>query len=285
MAAFRPSPALYPFDDKWFESSVGRMHYVDEGTGLSVLFLHGNPTWSFLYRRIIIELRERFRCVAVDHLGFGLSERPAGFGYTPAEHAQVLREFVDHLDLRDFVVMGQDWGGPIGTSVASSMPERVSGLILGNTWFWPIDRLSTKVFSRVMSSSLMQRRITEKNYFVERLIPLATDRKLTPEEMEHYRGVQPTPEARVGVARFPRELLASHSWLAEVERSVRNHLASKPVLLVWGMRDVAFSPKTHLPRMRSTFPNAVLVELPRAKHFIQEDAPSEIARAIAERFG
>ena len=285
MHEFRPSPALYPFESRWFQSSMGRVHYVDEGAGRPILFLHGNPTWSFLYRQIIKELRDRFRCVAVDHLGFGLSERPVGFGYTPAEHSEILRELVDHLELQDFLLMGQDWGGPIGLRVAASTPERVSGVILGNTWFWPVDRLATKIFSKVMGSPPMQRRILEKNYFVERLIPMGTDRKLTAEEMDHYRGVQPTPGARVGVARFPKELLASHAWLGELDQDVRNRLPSKPVLLVWGMRDFAFSPKTHLPRLRSIFTDSVLVELPRAKHFIQEDAPVEIARAIEQRFG
>jgi haloalkane dehalogenase len=96
---FTPSPALYPFDSRWLESFAGRVHYVDEGRGQPILMCHGNPTWSFLYRNAIRALRERFRCIAVDYLGFGLSERPPAYGYTPAEHAAVLRELVRELDL------------------------------------------------------------------------------------------------------------------------------------------------------------------------------------------
>jgi haloalkane dehalogenase len=170
-------------------------------------------------------------------------------------------------------------------SIASTRSDRVRGVVLGNTWFWPNRRLATIVFARVMSSGPMQRRILERNYFVERLMPMAMAKKLTPAEMDHYRGVQPTPEARVGVAAFPRQLLAAGPWLAELEGHVRASLAAKPALLVWGMRDFGIPPRGNIPRMRATFADCVVVELPRAKHFIQEDAPDDIAGAIAARFG
>ena len=134
---FTPSPRLYPFRSRWAETSAGRVHYVDEGRGRPLLFLHGNPTWSFLYRNLIQELRGDFRCVAVDYPGFGLSDRPAGYGYTPAEHAAVVGEVVDQLGLHGLIMMGHDWGGPIGLSMAAARAERIAGLILGNTWFGP----------------------------------------------------------------------------------------------------------------------------------------------------
>jgi haloalkane dehalogenase len=281
---FIPSRELFPFTSRWFDSSAGRVHYVDEGEGRPLLLLHGNPTWSFLYRGVITRLQDRFRCIAPDYPGFGLSDRPAGYGYTPAEHAAVIGELVAHLDLHDLVVMGQDWGGPIGSWVAASAPERIGGLVYGNTWFWPTTRLATIVFSRVMSSPPMQWAILQRNFFVERLIPAATARRLSREEMEHYRGVQSTPADRRGVAVFPRQLLAAKPWLAELAERVPQALGGKPVLLVWGMRDLAFAPGAFVPRMRATFSDVRVVELPKAKHFIQEDAPDDIASAIAERF-
>lgn len=120
---FTPSPELFPFESLWFESSVGPLHYIDEGSGRPLLLLHGNPDWSFLYRKIVLALRDGFRCLAVDYPGFGLSAHPAGYGYTAQEHAGVVGELVDALDLRDFLVMGQDWGGPIGMSVASERAD------------------------------------------------------------------------------------------------------------------------------------------------------------------
>ena len=281
---FKPSPALYPFDSRWLESSAGRIHYVDEGRGQPILMCHGNPTWSFLYRNVIRSLSDRFRCIAVDYPGFGLSERPRNYGYTAAEHAGVVRELVRELDLSGMIVMGHDWGGPIGTAVAGSDPARVSGLVLGNTWFWPADRRA-RVFSRVMSSRALQAAILKRNLFVERILPSGISRELSPEEMEHYRGVQPTAEARVGVAELPRQITAATPFLAELAESVPRRLGHKRVLVTFPMRDVAFKAGDVLPRMREAFSDIEIVELPDAKHYFVEDAPDEVAQAIAARFG
>jgi haloalkane dehalogenase len=279
---FRPDRSLYPFESRAFESAVGPVHYVDEGKGRPILLLHGNPTWSFLYRRIIQRLAGTMRCIAPDYPGFGLSERPAGYGYTAEEHAQVVGDLVAHLDLRDLIIMGQDWGGPIGVATALRHADRVSGLVMGNTWFWPTDRRINKVFSWVMSRP-MRGAVLERNYFVERLLPMGTARRLQPDEMAHYRGVQP-PGMREGVAEFPRQLVAAGPWLQRIADQVPQTLADRPLLLVWGLKDFAFNPAHFLPRWRATFPDHHFVPLPDAKHFIQEDAPEPIAEAILARF-
>jgi len=281
---FTPDPQLYPFESRWFDSSRGRIHYIDEGNGPPILFCHGNPTWSFLYRDIIVALRDRFRCIAPDYLGFGLSERPNGFGYKIDEHAGVVGEFVDHLGIDGFLTMGQDWGGPISMAVAVERAERVRGVVLGNTWFWPTDVLTTKIFSKVMSSPPMQRAILQRNFFVERMIPLGTEHRPSDAVMAQYRGVQPNPAARLGVAEMPKQILAARPLLEQLAREVPAKLGAKPALFVWGMKDFAFRPGPSIPRMRATFPDHVLVELPKAKHFIQEDAPDQIAAAFVERF-
>ena len=281
---FTPDPTLYPFTSRWFESSQGRVHYLDEGSGPVIMFFHGNPTWSFLYRDIIAGLRDQFRCIAVDYLGFGLSDRPSGFSYRIAEHAQVVGELVDHLNLDGFLTMGQDWGGPIGMAVAVERADRVRGVVLGNTWFWPAADLPTKAFSVVMGSPPMQWAILRRNFFVEKLIPAGTATRLTDAVMEHYRRVQPTPQARAGVARMPKEILAARPLLERLAREVPDKLGGKPALLVWGMKDPAFRPGPNVPRMRAAFSDHVFVELPDAKHFIQEDAPERITQAIRDRF-
>ena len=281
---FTPDPALYPFESRWFDSSQGRIHYIDEGEGPPLLLCHGNPTWSFLYRNIILALRDRFRCIAPDYLGFGLSDRPPGFGYKVDQHARVVGEFVDHLGLDGYLTMGQDWGGPVSMAVNVERADRVRGVVLGNTWFWPADTWSTKLFSRVMSSPPLQYAILQRNFFVERLIPMGTQHRPTAQVMEHYRAVQPNPEARKGVAEMPKQIMAAHPLLARLAEEVPAKLGSKPALLVWGMKDFAFRPGPTLPHMRAALPDHVLVELPDAKHFIQEDAPDEIAVAINERF-
>jgi haloalkane dehalogenase len=280
---FTPDRELYPFESRWFESSAGRVHYVDEGEGRVLLLLHGNPTWSFLYRHLISALRDAFRCIAVDYPGFGLSDRPPGYGYTPAEHSRVVGELVDSLELDGFLVMGHDWGGPIGTSVAAARSERVAGLVLGNTWFWPPER-SFRVFSAVMSSRPLQWAILKRNLFVERIIPAGVVRDLSDAEMQHYRAVQPTPEMRAGVAEFPRQIVAATPWLEQLSHDVRARLAPKRALITWPMRDVAFSARRVLPRVRSTFSDVHVVQLTQAKHYFQEDCSTQVASAIRERF-
>lgn len=134
----------------------------------------------------MVRLKDRFRCIAMDYPGFGLSVHPdEPYGYTPAEHAVVVRELVEHLDLHDVVVMGQDWGGPIGMDVASRMPERVGGLAMGNTWFWPADSFAMNFFSRVMSIAPIQALIIKRNQFRR-----SPDEAL-PEDQAHRRRVRP----------------------------------------------------------------------------------------------
>jgi haloalkane dehalogenase len=282
---FTPSAELYPFESHWFETNGIRVHYVDEGAGTPIIMCHGNPTWSFLYRKLIMRLRDRFRCVAVDYPGFGLSDHPQDYGYTPAEHAAVLGKLVDELGLDGFIVMGQDWGGPIGMSVALERADRVAGLVFMNTWFWPADRVAMKLFSRAMSSPPLQWLILHRNFFVERIMPRAVSHPLSSEEMDHYRGPQPTPEARRGVAEFPRQILAAGPWLQQLAERAPEALRDKPVLLIWAMKDIAFGNQATIDRWKTYFPTAAVVVLPEANHYVQEDAPDQIAEAVRARFG
>ncbi|GAB2636499.1 haloalkane dehalogenase [Prescottella soli] len=284
MIDFVPDKTLYPFESRWFDSSVGRVHYIDEGSGPPILFCHGSPTWSFLYRHIVKGLRDQYRCIAVDHLGFGLSERPENFDYRIAEHATVLGELIDHLQLDGFVVMGHDWGGPIGLSAATARADRVRGVVLGNTVFWPIEPLVNRAFSVIMSSRPMQRRILGQNLLVERFLLGELGRTLTEAEADHYRMVQPTEEARTGLTFMPKEIRDARPLLDRLARDVPALLRHKPTLAVWGMRDMIFRPKACIPRIHAAFSDFEVVELPRARHFIQEHEPDEIISAIANRF-
>lgn len=277
---FIPDPRLFPFTSKWFDSRVGKVHYIDEGIGDPILFLHGNPTWSFLYRGIVIRLKKKFRCIAVDYPGFGLSERPSVYDYTPAEHAGIVRDLVQHLDLQNLTVMGQDWGGPIGMRVALDELPRVRALVMGNTWFWPLDSWQGKAFAYVMSMAPMQSQILNRNFFVEQLLPMGVKHPLPEEVMYHYREAMPTPSSRIGAAEFPIQLTAASSWLAKLENQVKDQLANVPLLLTWGLHDLLFT-RPFMERFRETF-RVVRVQRLDAKHFIQEDAPKEIAEAIED---
>jgi haloalkane dehalogenase len=281
--AFTPDPSLYPFRSRWLDASVGRVHYIDEGEGPPILFLHGNPTWSFLYRGVVTRLRRRFRCIAIDYPGFGLSEHPTGYGYTPREHAHVVGELVADLDLKALTVMGQDWGGPIGMRVALDHVDRVRALVMANTWYWPANVWRMRAFSRMMSSGLFQSLILNRNLFVERILPWGVRGRIPDEVMRHYRGPLPTPSSRAGVAVLPSQIMQASFWLEEIAHAVPRVLGNKPLLLPWGVDDFAFTPR-FMDRFRKDF-TKVTVRRIKARHYVQEDAPDEIARAIEEFLG
>jgi haloalkane dehalogenase len=279
----RPRPAwvpddLYPFADRYVELAGCLVHYVDEGSGPPVLLLHGNPTWSFLYRRIVIGLRDGHRCIAVDYPGFGLSAPRPGYGFTAAEHAEVIEQFVRRLDLRDLTMMVQDWGGPIGFAVATRHPERFAAFVIGNTWAWPKSDLPTQAFSRFLGGPIGRRLILNRNLFVEGVLGRGVRPRLPDAVMDAYRGPFPTPGSRRPAAVFPREILAARPLLAEVERGLPA-LRDRRALLVWPTRDPAFGARERR-RWEQLFPDHRTVMLDGAGHYVQEERPDEIVAAI-----
>jgi len=274
---FTPDKTLFPFEPRWFDGAGPRIHYIDEGQGRPVVMFHGNPTWSFLYRKVIKELGGQFRCIAMDYPGFGLSERPSGYGYTPAEHAQVVGKLVDHLDLNEFLVMGQDWGGPIGMTVALERADRVAGMVFANTWYWPAQG---STFSLVMSTPPVQWLILHRNAFVNFIMPRFVATPMEPAVFKTYQDAQPTPEARRGVAEFPRQIRRARPMLERLAANAPKALGDKPLELVWAMKDPAFGNSAVIARWQHDFPAAHVTRIENANHYIQEDAPAAVADAI-----
>lgn len=277
---FQPDPRLFPFQSHWSEGPSGTIHYIDEGEGDPILFLHGNPTWSFLYRGVVIRLRKRFRCIALDLPGFGLSSHPRDYRYTPEEHASTVQTFVQNLDLKNLTIMGHDWGGPIGLRVAVNEVDRLKRLVMANTWYWPTTALHLKAFSWLLSTGYVRSLVHKKNLFVEKMIPLGVKHALAPEVLEHYRGPFSTLDSRAGVAEFARQITLSANWLGQLEIDVRRTLRHVPLLMTWGMEDLAFTP-AFMDIFLRDFENASTVRLD-AKHYVQEDEPGEVAKAIEE---
>jgi haloalkane dehalogenase len=270
---------LYPFESRYLDVAGCRVHYIDEGSGPTLLFLHGNPTWSFLYRNIVTELRGSFRCIALDYPGMGLSTASTGYPFTAEAHADVVERFVETLDLHDVTLMGQDWGGPIGLTVATRDPDRFNGFVLGNTWAWPLNGIHFEFFARVMRSSLMRFWIRNANAFVNLMIPLGTATRVPREVMRAYRGPFENPASRRPTWEFPKELLRSKPFMQALEKGLPR-VADLPALLLWGGGDFALRKNVELPRFESLFPNHQTVVLDRARHFFQEDDPSGAATAI-----
>ena len=271
---------LYPFESRHREIDGSRVHYIDEGSGPTILFLHGNPTWSFLYRNLVLELRDDYRCIAVDLPGFGLSTAAGGYGHTAPEHAEVVHRFVTEMDLQDVTLMGQDWGGPIGLTVATREPDRFRGFILGNTWAWPLNGiLHFEFFARVMGGPVGRLLIRNANAFVNVMIPMGTASRLPAEVMQCYRRPFESLDARRPTWELPKELLRSEPFLRTLE-SALPRISQLPALFLWGGGDFALRQGVELPRFEKLFPDHETVVLENARHFFQEDAPEESVRAI-----
>lgn len=279
----RPSwvdSTLFPFESRFVEIDDNVVHYVDEDAGPVLVMLHGNPAWSFLYRRVILALRAEFRCIAIDYPGFGLSSAHEGYRYLPSEHAAVVLQFIQNLDLKDVTLVANDWGGPIGLWAAGQDGDRFARFVIGNTWAWPVaGDLHFEWFSKAMGGAIGRLLIRRFNLFVNLLVPAGHKQtRLSSSEMAHYRAALPTPGSRLPTAVFPREITRSAPWLRQVEAGLRS-LADRPALVIWGARDFAFRSKER-ERFEAHFPIHQTVILKRAGHFIADDAPVEVSEAI-----
>jgi haloalkane dehalogenase len=234
--------------------------------------VHGTPTWSFLYRHLVKALRGRYRCVVPDHLGFGLSDRPAQWSYRPQDQARNLARLVDTLGLKDFTLIVHDFGGPIGLSYAIEHPERVSRLVLFNTWMWSLeDDRRIRLLGRILGGRL-GRVLYERLGFSVRVVlrrAIADRSRYTPEVERHY--LQPLDGHATWV--YARELLGSSAWYDALWRR-RARMASIPALLAWGMKDPAFA--AFLPRWRGVFDLTQVIELPDCGHAPPEERAPEL---------
>jgi haloalkane dehalogenase len=272
----------YPFVSRYFQTPAGKLHYVDEGDGQPIVMLHGNPTWSFLYRNLIKQLSPRYRCIAPDHIGFGLSDKPADWAYLPEEHAKNLSALIEHLGLKNVTLVVQDWGGPIGMHYAVTHPENVTRLIVMNTWAWPVNRDFHYIsFSAFMGGPIGRLLIRKRNFFARTFMRAAfgDKSKLSTAAHQHYLRALPTAADRKGCYVFPKQIVDSTPWLEQIWNKVAA-LRDKPTLFVWGMKDVAFREK-ELQRWQNALPNSQTVRLATVGHFVQEEAPEELAKAVA----
>ena len=272
----------YPFDSHWFQTGSGRMHFVDEGQGRPVVFVHGNPTWSFQFRKVIKELRTTRRCIAPDHLGFGLSDKPPAFSYLPADQARNFSEFMESLDLADVTLVVGDWGGPIGLSWALDNPERVSSVVITNTWLWSVrSDWYYRAFGGFVGGPIGRQLIRHRNFFAATVLPAAYgDRaRLTPEIHRQYLAPLATGDDRRGSWVLPGQIIGSSDWLAALWDR-REALAEKRIVIAWGMKDIAFRAK-EMRRWQEAFPGARSVQFPHCGHYVAEEQPVELAQEIS----
>lgn len=272
--------SLYPFQSNYFQIGNKKLHYIDEGKGDPILFVHGTPAWSFLYREQIKELSKSHRCVAPDHIGFGLSDKPTDFEGTPQAHSQNLEKLVNHLDLQNITLVVHDFGGPIGLSFAIANPERIKRVVLMNTWLWEtktnpdvvkVDKVLNGWLGRFMYLNLnFSPKVLLKQAFYDKA-------KLTKAIHQHYTNVFPNKNNRYSLLNIGLALAGSSDWYQEQWENL-DQLNDKPFLILWGMKDQFIKPE-FLEKWQSRLSSAKVVKYD-CGHFLQEEKASEISNEI-----
>lgn len=274
-------PSAYPFQRRSLALPAGRIHYLDEGEGEPLVLVHGTPSWSFEYRHLIRELSDSHRCIAFDHLGFGLSERPAGFGYRPEDHARVFAEVVEALGLERFTLVVHDFGGPIALPFAVAHPERIARLVVLNSFMWPFEDPKLVQQARFAGSAVGRFLYRYLNFSLRVLMPLAfaNRRRLTPQIHRQYLAPFAERQSRVQVLwALARALLGSAAHYAELWQG-RARLQHIPALVLWGEGDRVL-PVSFAQRWREALPRAEVQLLSEVGHWPQEEAPHAVLAAI-----
>jgi haloalkane dehalogenase len=269
----------YAFEPHYLEQDGLRMHYVDEGSGSPVLMLHGEPTWAFLYRKLIPSVASVARVVAPDYFGFGRSDKPTRIeDYSYDFHYGAIERLADALDLRETTVVVQDWGGPIGLRLAVEHPERVARLVILNTGIGagraPSEEwLRFREFVRRVGTELVP----------GQLIRITCVTELADDVVEAYNAPFPIPESKAGVLAFP-ELVPTESDHPSAAKMIEVRAAleewDRPTLVLFSDSDPIFS-TVAAEHMASRIPGAGPAEIVAdAGHFLQEEKGEEIADRI-----
>ncbi|MCX2745587.1 alpha/beta fold hydrolase [Mangrovivirga sp. M17] len=270
----------YPFDNKFLQLASGTMHYIDEGKGETILFVHGTPTWSFLYRDLIKKLSNKYRCIAIDHLGFGLSEKSASFPGTPEWHSNNLSEFIKRLDLKDITLVVHDFGGPIGLSAGINAPDRIKRVVLYNSWLWATDQeKEIQRIDKIVNSWLGRFLYLNLNFSPRVLLKKGFENKQFLPKNIHQQYIKPFPtkKSRMSLLNLAKALAGSSKWYEEQWGQI-NLLANKQWLIIWGIRDQFITSK-YLRKWQDRIPDAKTIEVDSG-HFIQEEKPEESMIAI-----
>lgn len=282
---------LYPFTPRSLVTPRGaRMSYLDEGPRRdeAVLMLHGNPTWSLYYRDLVRALSPRWRCVAPDHVGMGLSAKPADYDYTLAARIADIEALVASLGLKRVHLVVHDWGGPIGFGFAARHPEMIGRLVILNTAAFPADRIPWRI-ALCKAPFIGPAVVRGCNGFAWPATWMAMHRHgLTPDQKRGYLFPYDSWAHRVAVSAFVRDipLRPSHpSWpaLAAVEEGLV-HFRDRATLILWGARDFCFD-DFFLGRWQEIFPQATVQRFADAGHYVLEDASEEVVPCVAEFLG
>ncbi len=270
----------YPFTSHYFPINGQKLHYIDEGKGDTILFVHGTPSWSFDFRNIIKKLKGNFRCIAIDHIGFGLSDKPEYYNYSTQNHSTTLEKFVLEKKLQNITFVVQDFGGPIGLNVAIKHPHLITRLIILNSWLWSSANDPHFIkFSKIIRSPLLPFLYRYLNFSPRFVLPSAYgDKKPDKSVLKHYTKPFAAISQRNGPLAFAKSLLNDQDWFEQLWNQ-RLAISNKPTLFIWGMKDPVIIP-SYLEKFETGFPNSIAVKLESCGHFPQEEQPEEVIEAI-----
>lgn len=270
----------YPFSSKFFTINETNLHYVDEGDGEIVLFVHGTPSWSFDFRKIIKQLSSEYRCIAIDHIGFGLSDKPKDYDYSTQNHSKTLEEFILQQNLTNLTLVVHDFGGPIGLNFAIHHPERVKNLIILNSWLWSSENDPDYIkLKRVLKSPILPFLYRNLNFSPKFILPQSFgDNKLSKHILKQYTKPFADRTQRNGALAFARSLVNDQGWFEELWIK-RISISSKKTLFIWGMKDSIIKPH-NLVKFQNGFKNSQTLKLESVGHFPQEEDYQKVGNAI-----
>lgn len=288
----------YPFKPNYLTVNGLRLHYVDEKPqgnpdAEPIVMLHGNPTWSYLYRNFVPPLLEAgYRCVVPDHMGYGKSDKSLDRGeFLLKRKVDYFTEFMDQLDLKDVTLVMQDWGGSIGLGYAVEHLDRIKRLIIMSTWafVFPEDvpeEALPPLLKMCREPEVGETMLLAYNVFVEGFLPLSIVRKekITPQLMEAYRAPFPDYNSRMPTMAIQDVPLRADQPSYPTMKAIQEKLdtLNVPTCFIWGEDDHVFPADTFLPLWQGTYPHGETHMIPRADHFLQEDAPEEICDVIKD---
>ena len=282
---------LYPFAGHFLDLSAGKLHYLDEGFGEPVVMLHGNPTWSFYYRNLVLALRGNYRCIVPDHIGCGLSDKPTEtlYDYSLKSRVDDLDALLDHLGLREnLTLVLHDWGGMIGMTFAARHPERIKRIVASNTAAFPLPmgKRLPRSLRLGRNTRLGAWLILRRNAFCRLAARWCVARKpLPPEIREMYLRPYDTAENRVAVLNFVQTIpLKETDPGYDIVRDTAAALlkfSNLPTLLLWGMKDFVFD-RHFLAEWQRYFPHAEVHTWPDCGHYLLEDAADEVIMRVRQ---
>ncbi len=290
MSEALPISPAYPFESRYVEVRGSRLHYVEEGQGEPILFLHGNPTWSYLWRNIIPHLRPQGRCIAVDLIGMGKSDKPV-IEYRFRDHYEYLEGFIQALGLKDLTLVLHDWGSALGFRYAMRHEDDVKALAFMEAIIAPLASWSQapkpmrSIFKAFRTPIVGRVMIMGFNMFVERILPGAIVRKLSQEELQQYRSPYPGWKSREPLWRWPNEIPAEgkpRDVVEAVEEYNRWLRASQLPKLLFACRPGAIMPARTVEWCRRNLSNLTVIELGKGIHYVQEDHPHRIGQELAQ---